>query len=101
MSDTTTTTGTFADLTAALRDAMATGDSELVEAALAALEGYTPPAAPAKTATDVKRQVSQAIVDTLSENLDALVAGPADEPWLRRILRAFVLARKSAKSARM
>lgn len=79
---TVVTPATFADLTAALRDAIASADVQAIEVAMAAVEGYTAPVAASKrTATDVKRQVSQAIVDCLSTNLDALVAGPKDEPY--------------------
>jgi hypothetical protein len=70
----------LATLTAALRDAIAKGEG--VDEALAAVEGYVPPAPASKrTPTDVKRQVSQGIVDTLSAALDTLIAGPADDPY--------------------
>jgi hypothetical protein len=71
---------TLAILTAALRAAIDKGEG--VAEALAAVEGYTPPAAAAKrTDQAVKRQVSQGIIDLLSANLDALTAGPADDPF--------------------
>lgn len=94
MSETTTNTAApaptapstvpaFTDLTAALKAAIASADTDAMNAAMAALESYTPPAAaPSKrTPTDVKRDVSQNIIDCLSENLDKLIAGPADAPY--------------------
>jgi hypothetical protein len=73
----------FPALTAALKAAIASGDKAQIDAAMSAVEAYTPPAAPVskRTATDVKRQVSQAIVDTLSANLETLMAGPKDDPY--------------------
>jgi hypothetical protein len=76
---------TLAELTAQMRDALNRADMDEVTRLFALIEGYQPPAAEPrpKGRTDqlVKRQVSQAIVDTLSANFDTLVAGPADEPY--------------------
>lgn len=78
--NTTATQPTLADLTAVLRAAIESGEG--VAEALAAVEGYTPPAPAAKrTPTDVKRWVAQRITDLVAENRDAIAAGPQDAPF--------------------
>jgi hypothetical protein len=76
------------ELSAMMREALNKADMELVQRLFPLIEAKgkdqaapAPAAAKDRTHTQVKREVSQAIVDTLSANFDKLVAGPAEEPY--------------------